>query len=199
VWQDYFRDWIARGNVLAASMYFDLRPAHGEPALAETLGGAARNDAKSNRRFLATMARDVVDRVLPLGWFGGVKAARSGPHRGCVDIKGAGGLQIVGAARVYALELGFADSNTEARIRAAAWHGLYSEAMAREIGDAYEDLLRLRLEHQLACLREGRPPDNYVDPWRLSHRDGVLLADALRAAASMQHALRERFATDFLS
>ena len=83
------------------------------------------------------------------------------------------------------------------RFRGAGGHGLYPPAEVIEIVDAHEDLLRLRLVHQLACLREGRPPDNRIDIQRLSHRDGVLLREALKTTGRVQGKLRERFATDF--
>jgi CBS domain-containing protein len=114
-----------------------------------------------------------------------------------VDIKGAGSMQLVGAARVHALELGLRETGTAERFLAAAVRGLYSAAGATEIVDAYAELLRLRLVHQLACLRDGRVPDNDVDPRRLSHRDALLLRDALKTAARVQAGLRQRFATDF--
>ena len=135
---------------------------------------------------------------MPIRLFGGIAMARSGPYRGTVDLKGAGCMQLVAAGRVHALELGLAETNTAERFRAAAGRGLYSHDTATEIADAYEHLLRLRLVHQLAALRAGRPATNRVDPRMLSHQDGVLLREAFRTVAHVQRGLRERFATDFV-
>ena len=201
VWDRYIRDWIEKpspANILNASMYFDLRLVTGNASLAAHLGDRIRADAPAHPRFLALMARDVVDRPLPVGFLGGVSVHRSGPHRGAVDIKGAGGIHLVGAARVHALELGLAETATIARIAAAGERGVYSKDEVVEIGDAYEHLLRLRLAHQLDRIAAGEAPDNYVDPERLSHRDGVLLKDALKTVGRVQGRLRERYATDFL-
>lgn len=199
-WCAYFREWMARPtpeHLLAAAMHFDLRPVAGEPALGESLAALLRAEAPAQRRFLTAMAAEVVNRPLPVGLFGGVRVRRSGAHRATVDLKGAGAFQLVGAARVHALELGLAETGTAERFTASGGRGLYSAADVVEIVDAYEDLLRLRLVHQLRCLREGRPPDNDVDPRSLSHRDGVLLREALKTAGRVQGRLRERFATDF--
>jgi CBS domain-containing protein len=199
-WTGYFREWMARPtpeHVLAASMYFDLRPVVGDSALGESLAALVRSEAPGQRRFLTVMAGDVVDRRLPVGLLGGIRTPRSGPHRGALDLKGAGGIQLVGAGRVHALELGLANTGTAARFRGAGDRGLYPLAEVTEIVDAYEDLLRLRLVHQLASLRAGRPPDNHVPLSGLSHRDGVLLRECLRTVARVQGALRERFATDY--
>jgi CBS domain-containing protein len=201
VWTEYFREWMARPSpehILAASMYFDLRPIVGASTLGESLAALLRDEAPGQRQFLTTMARDVVDRRLPVGFFGGLRVARSGPRRGALDIKGAGGMQFVGAARVHALELALAETGTAGRFLAAGARGLYDPADAAQIVDAHEDLLRLRLVHQLTCIRDGRPPDNDVRPGELSRRDTVLLREALRVAGRVQARLRERFATDFV-
>ena len=201
VWDGYVRRWIAEptaAHILAASMYFDLRCVSGEPELAASLGARIRRDAPAHPHFLGRMARDVVERRLPTSFFGGVAVERSGAHRGAVDIKGAGCIQLVGAARVHALELGLAETNTVARFTAAGARGVYASDEVVEIRDAYEHLLRLRLARQLDQLAAGEVPDNYVDPERLSHRDQMLLRDALKTVGRVQHRLRERYATDFI-
>jgi len=68
----------------------------------------------------------------------------------------------------------------------------------REITDAFQHLMRLRLLHQLEQVERGEAPDNHVDPARLSHADGVLLRDALRTVTRVQAGIRERFATDLV-
>jgi CBS domain-containing protein len=115
-----------------------------------------------------------------------------------LDVKGSGGIQLVGAARVLALELGLSETATADRFRAAAARGLYRPEQITEMIDAHEDLLRLRLVHQLDRLHAGQAPDNHVPVRALSHRDRVLLREALATVARVQRSLRERFATDFV-
>jgi CBS domain-containing protein len=199
-WRAYFRDWLAHPtpeHVLAASMYFDLRSVVGAPELGAALATLVQEEAPRQRRFLTTMAADVVDRRLPLGPLGGLRVPWSGAQRGTLDLKGAGGLQLVGAGRVHALELGLRETGTVERFAGAGAHGLYTPAEITEIADAHDDLLRLRLVHQLDCARRGEPPDNRVNVRRLSHRDQVLLHEALRTVGRVQGKLRERFATDY--
>lgn len=196
VWSANFRRWIGRPlaqEILAASIFFDLRPIGGALDLGSRLADLIRAEAPGSHVFLAHLARDVVARRVPLTLFGNIATESSGPHRGTVDLKSAGSLQLVGAARLAALERGLAETNTVDRIHAA---GLYTHDEARELTDAYQHLMRLRLAHQLARIEAGESPDNHVDPSRLSHAEALLLRDALKTVARVQEGLRARFLTD---
>jgi CBS domain-containing protein len=201
VWAGYFRRWLdlpSPEEVLSASIYFDLRPLAGAVELAGALHGIVTTEAPANRGFLRLLANDVVSRRLPLTLFGNVALRRRGPLRGTIDVKAAGGVALTGAARLAALELGLPHTNTVDRIRAAAARGLYDTAEAREITDAHQHLMRLRLVHQLERLAAGAPADNDVVYQRLSRADALLFRDALRTVERVQAGIRERFATDLL-
>jgi CBS domain-containing protein len=201
VWSEYFDQWLRMPRpeqVLAACIYFDVRPLAGATQLGAGLRDLIRREAPGRELFLGLLARDVVDRPVALSIFKRIAAHRHGPHRGAVDIKGGGSMQLVGAGRVHALALGSAETNTIDRIRAAADHGGWDAASASDVTDAYQHLMRLRLAHQLQQLARGEPLDNYVAVDRLSHTDALLLRDALKTVTHVQSALRERFATDLL-
>jgi CBS domain-containing protein len=200
-WSTRLEHWIAHPTpeqILPASLVFDLRPVAGTLELAGTLQGLIVSLAPKQRAFQALMASDVVSRRVPLTMFGNVGVARRGPHRGRVDVKGAGGMQLAGAGRLHALELGLAETNTIERFRAAGQRSLYREDEVREITDAYQHLMRLRLVHQLDQSARDGLPDNYIDPYRLSHADHLLLRDALKTVRRVQAGLRDRFVTDRL-
>jgi CBS domain-containing protein len=202
VWMQYVRAWIGAPtlHVLDASIYFDLRPLAGARDLAETLVAAIHRESAAHRTFLAVLARDVGGRRVPLTLLRRRVAVRwRGPHAGHVDVKGAGSIQLVGAARVHALELALAETNTRARFEGAARRGLYSTTEVREITDAHDHLLRLRLVHQLAQIERGEASDNYVNLEHLSHADAVLFREALFTVRRVQAGLRERFQTDLLT
>jgi len=199
-WTRYFREWMTTAsptNVLDASIYFDLRPLAGATELAASLTEVVRAEAPQRRRFLETIATDVVSRPVPLTLLGNVRVSRRGPHPGAVDVKGAGSLQLVGAARLLALQLGLGETNTIERYRAAAHAGALG-ADVGEITDAFQHLMRLRLRHQLEQIERGDAPDNLVTPDALSHADALLFRDALRTVRRVQASIRERFATDFV-
>ena len=200
-WTRYFEHWMRNARpeqVLEACIFFDLRPLVGATEHAARLTGLVQREAPERRAFLSLLARDVVERRVPLTMFGNVGVLRGGPHRDTVDVKGAGAIQLVGAARLLALEQGLSETNTVERMRAAAAGGAWTDEQAREVTDAYQLLMRIRLVHQLEQAAAGVPVDNYVNPARLSHADAVLFRDALKTVARVQAGIRERFATDFV-
>ena len=181
------------GQVLGAAIHFDIRPLAGALELGAGLVELVRREAPAHRLFLALLARDVVERRLPTTLLGGLAIARRGPQAGTVDVKGGETMQLVGAGRVLALELELAKHNTIERVRAAGARGVWDDAETREIVDACQVLMRLRVVHQLGQLERGQLPDNRIAPARLPRADALLLRDALRTVASVQRTVRGRY------
>ena len=200
-WENYFVEWMDRPvpeHVLNACMYFDLRAVAGTPALGRALRDLLREEIPKRRHFLSAMAGDVVSRRVPLTMLGRITVARRGAHRGTVDIKGAGSLQLAGAARIWALDLGLVETNTIERLRAASASGFVPADEGTAAVEAYGLLLHLRLDHQLEALAAGAVPDNRVTPARLSRHDATLLRESLRTVRVVQAHLSDRYRTDSL-
>lgn len=195
-WQRYFRRCLEEPvpeRVLGAAIHFDVRPLSGALELGAGLVELVRREAPAHRLFLALLAHDVVARRLPLTLLGRLAVPRRGPDAGIVDVKAGGTMQLVGAGRVLALELGLAEHNTLDRIRAAAARGVWPERQAREVTDAGQVLMRLRLVHQLEQLARGQTPDNRIVPARLSRAEALLFRDALRTIGAVQQTVRGRY------
>jgi CBS domain-containing protein len=199
VWHRHFEGWMGETtpeHVLAASIFFDLRPLGGEGDLGDRLAAHIRAAAPKEMLFLRRMAQEVVDDRLPVGLFGRLVVEREGPRRGTVDLKQGGSRQLVGAGRVYALARGLAETNTIDRFRASVADGPHTQAEIRDITGAYQHLLRLRLVHQLDQLDRAQEVDNHVRVDGLSRADTVLLRDALRIVAEVQRRVRHHYGTD---
>jgi CBS domain-containing protein len=202
VWRGYFETWMEMPRpeqVLRASLFFDLRPIAGDEQLGRDLWQWVCRRMPSQALFLSYMARGALERHVPLGFFGGFVVERSGTHKDAFDLKARGVFPMTQGMRVLALSLGVSDTNTLDRLRAAAEGGLLGPDEAEELGDAYEVISRLRLNHQLACLDAGQPPDNFIDPKTLRKSDRVLLKQAFKALAHLQRLLADRFHTELLS
>jgi signal-transduction protein with cAMP-binding, CBS, and nucleotidyltransferase domain len=71
--------------------------------------------------------------------------------------------------------------------------GSLTEALLRDLQEAFEFLTLLRVEIQLQRLRDGQPTGNYVRPGSLNHLQRSLLKEAFHASARAQSAIIDRF------
>lgn len=201
-WRREFASWIAAPEpdaVLAGSIFLDMRPVHGDPALFAAVRGAARDRARHADRFLAYLAKHAVQEAPPLGFFRGFVLERRGEHRDTLDIKTGGLRAIVEFARVLAVAAGLDEVNTERRLRAAVRAGVLGEELAENLLGAWEVVSRIRLRHQAAQVRAGAAPDNHVRPADLSELDRRNLRDAFAVVRQAQGTLTVRYPLAFMA
>ena len=199
VWRERFASWMETPQpepLLAASVFFDLRPVAGDPGPGCELWRWLCERAPTRILFLRHLAREAVQRPPGLGFFGRFKVESAGPHRGRLDLKRRAIFPITHGMRVCALSLGLEDTHTLDRLRGAAARGLIGAGEAEDLRGAYESVARLRLLHQLRCLDEGAQPDNFLDPGHLARTDRLLLKDAMATVAGFQEIVRDRFQVD---
>src|SRR4029453_957189 len=110
----------------------------------------------------------------------------SGEHRGRLDLKHGGLVPIVDLARWAGVAAGGTSASTPERLRPAEAAGTLSAAAARPLADAFQLVMALRLEHQVAQIEAGAEPDDHLDPAALSPLTRTYLKDAFRAVASVQ-------------
>jgi len=193
-WRRLFEGWVATPEpqaLLEASNFFDFRRVHGELALdplQEVLLRAGREGL-----FLAHLARAALAFRPPIGAFRQLRADRGG-----LDLKASGILPIVGLARLYALAAGSGARPTLARLEAAAAAGTLGRDTASTLAEAFRFLLRLRLRHQLAELRQGGAPHPGLRLEALSPLERQMLKETLLAIRDVQEATALRFETDRL-
>ncbi len=192
VWRDYFAGWIAKPSPEAqmlASVMFDLRPIGGnfdlfEDLQTDTLGAAAKNSI-----FVAHMISNSLKHTPPLGLLRGFATIRSGEHKNQLDLKHNGVVPVVDLGRVYSLQGKLPEANTRARLKAAEAAGVLSPSGARDLLDAYDLIAETRLEHQVALVKAGKAPDNYLPPADLSDFERSHLRDAFVVVKTMQSAV----------
>src|SRR5436190_1510421 len=94
----------------------------------------------------------------------GAAGEDGGRHgRGSLDVKRGGLLPIVAIARYASLAAGGRATSTRERLHFAATGGTLDGHDARILREAFDLFWRLRLDHQVAQLRQGSEPDDYID------------------------------------
>ncbi len=190
-WRRSFTEWLTTPtgeHLLGATIAFDLRTVTGElaaePVLQPVIAGAS-----GRALFLGHLARQAVGHRPPLGFRGRFVVARSGEHAGAFQVKAGALLPIVDLARFHTLAHGGTEVGTQDRLAAAGKHRGLSPDLADTLREGYDLALGVRLDAQLAALREGREPSDWVDPDRLPPLLRSQLREVFRAIRTAQEAL----------
>jgi len=195
-WAERFRSWIEEPNPegsILASIGFDFRrqagPLDVEPALDEAL-----REARLHPGFVKTLGRVALAHNPPTGFFGDLVVERRGEHAGTLDVKRGGITIVTNIARAVGLGAGSSAASTLERLAAARDTGAIDAAAADDLRAAFAFLWDVRLRHQAAHVREGKPPDDLVDPRTLGavERSGLKEAFQVIRRAQRELALRLR-------
>ncbi|MGE4527549.1 MAG: DUF294 nucleotidyltransferase-like domain-containing protein [Rhodospirillaceae bacterium] len=195
-WRTYFERWILEPEpraLMLSCIFFDLRCVGGEAALWETLSRDVLEQSRKNRIFLAHMAANAMHHAPPIGFFRGFVLVSDGAHDNTLDLKHSGAVPIVDMARVHALSAGIAAANTQERLLAAAEAGEISRQGAMDLKDALEFIGLARLKHQARQIRDGAPPDNFLDPKTLSGFERGNLKSAFQVVKEMQASMASAY------
>lgn len=196
-WRREFAHWIESGDpqaLLGAAIFFDFRPLFGEAALATGLRDWLSDRVAGNFRFLHQMAANALQNRPPLGFPRGFQVARTGAHRGTLDLKLNGTTIFVDAARIFSLAHRVTATSTAERLRgvaAALGTGpLELEAWVR----SFYFLLALRLRSQEGDGAAGGGA-NRLAPADLDGLERSTLREVFRQAKELQR----RLSADFLA
>jgi CBS domain-containing protein len=195
-WKKYFNTWINKPDPMAlmlSSIFFDLRPVHGEAGLFDELQSEVLSKTRGNGIFTAYMASNALQHRPPLGFFRTFVLIHGGAHDDTLDIKHRGIVPITDIARVFALAKGLKQVNTTNRLRAASETSILSQEMGENLIDALEFIASIRSNHQARQIRLGMKVDNYMSPDDLSELERKHLKDAFRVIQDMQETMENRY------
>ena len=187
-WQEAAQSWMTDPTqekaLILTSVIVDNRPVwgvHTGTPVADTFRLAA-----SYPRLLRMLARFALSHRPPTRRFRGLIVEHGGEHPGTLDLKHGGLVPILDLARWGAMAAGVTSATTPERLLAAGEAGTLAPEDTHTLRDAFELINNLRLEHQVAQLRAGRQPDDFIDPEELSPLMRVQLRQAFRAVATIQ-------------
>jgi len=114
-------------------------------------------------------------------------------HAGEINLKDAM-MPMVSFARLYALRHQIDQTHTLERIEALTERNVILPSSRDEIIAAYDFLMQLRLQNQIAAIQAGRPPQNIIHPGKLGYIQQELLKQAFAQIAAVQ----KKVSYDFL-
>ena len=189
-WAEVFRgclDAPDRSHLIRANVAFDFRQVAGGLEVAPPLVAILRG-AGAHPDFVRRLARTATDLKPPLGFRGGLVVQTKDAARG-VDLKRGGAIPVTNLARFYALSNAITISSTVDRLLAVKEAGALDDETAEALREAFEIVMRLRLEHHAEQIEADAKPDNIVDPAVLPPLTRLQLREAFRAVAHAQKKL----------
>ena len=189
-YREDFRRQLALGDeavVVSIAIFYDADAAVGEAELLR----AAKQDLidlmHDEPVHLARFARAIDAFPTPIGFFNNLVTSKA--EGDALDLKKGGIFPLVHGVRALALEKGLHETGTTARIARLAEMGVLDPQFARELKEAFNYLMTLRLDAQIA----ERTSTSLVRPGKLSTMERDLLRDAFHLVKRLREMVRRRF------
>ncbi len=189
-YRDDFRRWLALGDetgVMNVAIFYDAEATAGDAELLR----AAKQDLidlmRGERVHLARFAKAIEAFPTPIGFFNNLVTSKA--EGDALDLKKGGIFPIVHGVRALSLEKGLHETGTTARISRLAEIGVFDAQFSRELLQALNYLMTLRLDAQIAEAHST----SLVKPGELSTMERDLLRDAFQVVKRLRELLRRHF------
>jgi CBS domain-containing protein len=194
-WRSTVDTWLERAapqDIADLSVLLDLRTVFGDPEPARELREHIHAGLSQVPALLYQLTRNALTFRPPTRLPGNIYVGGAAEHAGEVDLKDAL-MPVVTFARVYAARYGLDRTHTLERIDMLAEEGHLPSANRADIADAYDFLLRLRLQTQLSAIRSGSPLTSSVVLGRLGSTQRERLRQAFTHIAAVQKQVSYEF------
>ncbi len=188
IWKRYFYSWIRVStpkDLMQSNIFFDLRGGCGNIELVDELRLFLFESLEGWTRFFRDLAVNALGFKPPLGFFRNFVVESKGEHRNKFDIKKSM-TPIVDIARIYALNNNISETNTHERLYRLYLEKVLNEEIYNDLDQAYSYLMLKRLSCQITNILEGKAPDNYIDPTKLSRMDQTMFKEIFKRIEGMQ-------------
>jgi len=196
-WVSSFRAWVRKSTsqeIMELSIFFDLRTVYGDTNLTHQLRQAIHDTLADEPAFFHHFAQNALMFKPPFRLLGNIYlSGGTTEHAGEINLKDAM-MPMVSFARLYALRHRVNQTHTLERIEVLGERGIILPSSRDEIVAAYDFLMQLRLQTQIAAIQGGRPPQNVIHPGRLGYIQQELLKQAFAQIAAVQ----KKISYDFL-
>ncbi|MGF6592242.1 CBS domain-containing protein [Pseudomonas sp. 2835] len=181
-------------NLLASSIYFDLRVVWGDEQACEQLRKSILEQVADNRLFQRMMAGNALRQRPPVGRFREFVLTRQGNDKAAtLDLKVQGLTPFVDGARLLALANGIGANNTLERLRQLVAKEVIDPLDGAAYEEAYHFIQQTRMQQHQLQSRQNLAYSNRVDPDSLNHLDRRILRESLRQAQRLQSSLALRY------
>lgn len=180
-------------NLLASTIYFDLRVVWGDESGCDQLRRSILDQVADNHLFQRRMADNALRQRPPVGRFKDFVLARKGSDKDTLDLKTQGLTPFVDGARLLSLATGIEVNNTLERMRQLVEREVIDPLDGAAYEEAYHFIQQTRMQQHQLQSRQNMPYSNRIDPDTLNHLDRRILRESLRQAQRLQSSLTLRY------
>ena len=187
-----FRNWMAipdSTSHLNVAIFYDARAVAGDAQLLTKAKTTLIEMVRGEQAFLAHFARAIDAFAIPIGLFKSLITSEG--NGDALDLKKGGIFPVVHGVRSLALEHGLMETATDKRIVCLRDIGVLHADFARELSQAFQFMLMLRLDGQLAA--SAGTSGTLVRPSSLSSMERDLLRDAFQVVKQFRELIRRHF------
>jgi signal-transduction protein with cAMP-binding, CBS, and nucleotidyltransferase domain/predicted metal-dependent phosphoesterase TrpH/PAS domain-containing protein len=196
-WITSFNEWVQRSEpqeIIDISIFFDFRTVYGDAELTHELRQHIHSALVNQPAFFHHFAENALMFKPPFRLLGNIYLTGGATeHSGEINLKDAM-MPMVSFARLYALHHQITQTHTLERIEALTERNIIQSSSRDEIMAAYDFLMQLRLQTQIAAIETGRPALNIIHPSKLGYIQKELLKQAFAQIAAVQ----KKISYDFL-
>lgn len=195
-WKKMFAGWmddVQFRDVEQSMILFDMRAVAGDASLFEELATHNRALLADAELFRSALAYVSIESRAPIGFLHQSLVDHKGEHKDLLDLKVSGTEPIVNAVRLLALNAGIRSTNTMERLAALDTVPGHDHALLMDLREAFEFVLMLRLESQLAQARVGDKVDNLIRPGALTQLQKNSLKETFQTAGRVQALIDAKF------
>ena len=198
------RDWLFGAEpdgVMNLAIFLDAAAVSGDAALLQQARHFVDEFLVDNDAFFARFASAADQFSEPAGWWtklaslGGLRGTEAAP---AFDLKKLGTFPVVHGVRTLALQHHVAELGTTARLQVLVDRGHLPAPMARDLTEALQFLMAMKLDNNLRQRRAGQPVDNLVPLATLGTLERDLLKDTLAIIKRFRQHLRLHYRLDAL-
>ncbi|RYE90305.1 MAG: hypothetical protein EOO37_03295, partial [Cytophagaceae bacterium] len=196
-WKRNYQEWLHESNpenVMRFAAFFDVRFLYGEADILDELREFLDLELqKPLDRFLHYMAMNALQYEPPLTFFNNIRTFAVGDQQ-VINLKKIMS-PIVDLVRVFSLKHRIFATNTGQRLADLRKLGVFTEKDYQELLQSYYYLMGMRLKKQsVQMMQDKLPPDNYLDPKKLTKVERVTLKEIFKVISDFQLKIKVSFA-----
>ncbi|MCK5077114.1 MAG: CBS domain-containing protein [Calditrichia bacterium] len=194
-WKEYFTQWIVTADpedLRDSNIFFDFKCIYGDKRLTEKLKDHLNESLEGKAAFFQILASNVLLQKPPIGLFGKIVVESVDGQPETFNIKHAI-RPIVDFARIYSLKNQLDETNTLGRLHQLLTINVLNKTSHDEIIQSYNYLMQLRFKHQVMAINNNQPPDNNINPKKITHLEQTMLKKTFSQISDFQSRLKFDF------